>query len=151
MTKEDRLKMIMEQKEFAFIKDIPQEQLWKLFFAISFISDESPTQPCEDCVSREWLLEQFAAHVASGYAESEYDAGIYANLVKGAPSVQPERAKGEWIATELFYDGESRGAIIKCNRCGNEMKISPQRFEQLSYCEKFCSLCGAEMKGVQKC
>ena len=41
MTKEDRLKMIMEQEEFAFIKDIPQEQLWKLNFAISFINDES--------------------------------------------------------------------------------------------------------------
>lgn len=36
----EQIKMLMEQEEFAFIKDIPTEQLWKLIFAIKFI-DES--------------------------------------------------------------------------------------------------------------
>ena len=37
MTKEERLKQIMETEEFAFIKDIPTDKLWKLIFAINFI------------------------------------------------------------------------------------------------------------------
>ena len=60
------------------------------------------------------------------------------------------RPKGEWIVTELFYEGESNGAIIKCNKCGNEMRISPRRFENLYSCEKFCGMCGADMRGVSE-
>ena len=37
MTREERLKQIMEMEEFAFIKDIPSDKLWKLIFAINFI------------------------------------------------------------------------------------------------------------------
>ena len=42
MTPKERLKQIMEMEEFAFIKDIPSDKLWKLIFAINFIigSDE---------------------------------------------------------------------------------------------------------------
>ena len=36
---EEKIKMLMEQEEFAFIKDIPHEQLWKLAFALNFIQE----------------------------------------------------------------------------------------------------------------
>lgn len=40
-TEQERLKMLMETHEFDFIKDIPEEDLWKLIFAISFIKGET--------------------------------------------------------------------------------------------------------------
>ena len=40
-TEKERLKMLMETHEFDFIKDIPEEELWKLIFAISFIKGEA--------------------------------------------------------------------------------------------------------------
>ena len=36
---EEKIKMLTEQEEFAFIKDIPHEQLWKLAFALNFIQE----------------------------------------------------------------------------------------------------------------
>ena len=89
----------------------------------------------EDAVSREWLLEQFAAHCASGYAESEYDARIYANLVKGAPSVQPERAKGEWMPHTIGF-----------RRCSNCKSIWSSDITENMFCN-YCPRCGADMRG----
>lgn len=123
------------------------------------------TQLC-DAVSREAVIEaikNYATKLWEKYYEPFPESTVL-ELIQGLPSVQPEcppldkdrkchcgfcpeRPKGEWMVTELFCDG---GATIMCNCCGNEIKISPRRFEQLSSCEKFCSLCGAEMKGVQK-
>ena len=40
MTREDRLKILLETKEFEFLKDIPQENIWKLIFTISFVEQE---------------------------------------------------------------------------------------------------------------
>lgn len=40
MTKEEKMKMVVETKEFEFLKDIPADTLWKLFFALKFIDDE---------------------------------------------------------------------------------------------------------------
>lgn len=37
MTKEERLKQIMEMEEFAFLKEIPSDKLWKLMFALCYI------------------------------------------------------------------------------------------------------------------
>lgn len=40
LSKKEKIQIIMEQEEFAFLKNIPEEQLWKLFFALSFILEE---------------------------------------------------------------------------------------------------------------
>lgn len=34
---EERLKMLMDTKEFEFIKNLPENELWKLLFAVMFV------------------------------------------------------------------------------------------------------------------
>ena len=48
MTKEEKLKMLLETKEFEFLKDIPTDTLWKLFFALKFIDDEQDTNTIKE-------------------------------------------------------------------------------------------------------
>ena len=65
--------------------------------------------------------------------------------LKQLPSVAIPNKTGHWECDELFYEGESRGAIIKCSECGNELKVSPKVFENLYDNERFCNHCGAKM------
>lgn len=37
----ERWNMLIESGEFDFIKNIPEEYMWKLIFALGFISDDS--------------------------------------------------------------------------------------------------------------
>ena len=62
------------------------------------------------------------------------------------PEGETQKPKtGHWESTELFYEGKSRGSIIKCSECGNEFKVSPKVFERLYDNERFCNHCGCRM------
>ncbi len=37
MTPEERLKILMETGEFDFLKNIPEDDLWKLIFALEYV------------------------------------------------------------------------------------------------------------------
>lgn len=39
LSKEERLKMLMETGEFDFLKDVPPNKIWKLVFMLEFICD----------------------------------------------------------------------------------------------------------------
>lgn len=39
LSREERLKMLMETGEFDFLKDIPPDKIWKLVFMLEFIGD----------------------------------------------------------------------------------------------------------------
>ena len=63
-------------------------------------------EPCEDCVSRKWLLECVEA---GGFGFSEKDTNILVHLIRDtAPSVQPEHTmaeiSGDWIDRNLIGD-----------------------------------------------
>lgn len=64
--------------------------------------------------------------------------------VQAIKAVDPKT--GYWECNELFYNGENRGAIIRCSKCGNEFKVSPKVFENLYDNERFCNHCGAKME-----
>lgn len=109
--------------------------------ALDMALEALKAEPCGDAVSRKWLLEQFAAHIASGYAESAYDAQIYTNLVNGAPSVTPERPKGKWISYNWNDNGIARWGI-KCDKCLKKYKYGGEIWED----PNFCPNCGADMR-----
>jgi DNA-directed RNA polymerase subunit RPC12/RpoP len=101
-------------------------------------------QPCEDCISRQAVLAlpTSKTRTLSGeIIEEEVDI----KLIKALPSVTPKEKTGKWESTEIFYGGESKGAIIKCSECGNEFKVSPKVFENLYGNERFCNHCGVRM------
>ncbi len=86
---------------------------------------------------------------AEWYKTGRHNA-MLAEAIKALPSVNPQPKTGHWECNELFYDGESRGAIITCSECGNEFKVSPKVFENLYSNERFCNHCGAKMESEDK-
>lgn len=101
-------------------------------------------KPCEDCISRQAVLEVLKKHWLSGTVAHRVidEIGLSINAL---PSVTPKEKTGKWESTEIFYGGESKGAIIKCSECGNEFKVSPKVFENLYGNERFCNYCGVRM------
>ena len=105
-------------------------------------------QPCEDCVSRKDAIETAIEAVDDwdgGYNLSRAD--IIEKAIKSLPSVYPKVKTGYWECNELFGDGEIQFANIRCSECGNEMIISPYRYNRLHELEKYCSICGCKMEG----
>ena len=42
MTREEKLKLLLDTGEYDFIKNIPQKNMWKLIFALAYIEDTIP-------------------------------------------------------------------------------------------------------------
>lgn len=90
------------------------------------------TQPCEDCISRQVVIEYITANY--GFCHNLID------WVKDLPSVTPERPKGKWIDVN---DNDSHGwGAYKCHAC-SECK---DYYTTSAYEMKYCPNCGAYMK-----
>lgn len=99
-----------------------------------------------DLISRQAVLEVIRKSHCEEWVKAEIGSPI-----ETLPSVNLQEPKtGHWESTELFYEGESRGAIIKCIECGNEFKVSPKVFERLYDNERFCNHCGCRMVEPQE-
>lgn len=80
----------------------------------------------DDLISRKWLVECLEEGWIKLDTEKDYNRMMH--LVRDtAPSVQPERKKGEWID-------------LKCNQCGQVDMSKPN----------FCPNCGADMRSEQE-
>ena len=83
----------------------------------------SMQEPCEDCVSRQAVLD-----IVNNPLNIRLD-----EIVKKLPLVTPERPKGEWIST----NPQGKSDNIVCTVCGYD---SIADFN-------FCPNCGADMRG----
>ena len=86
-------------------------------------------QPCEDCISREEVLEQ-----AKDYGSNTYLIPV--NSVKTLPSVKPTRPTGKWIEKEDY----NLDTYYECSECGADYCI-----EGDILIHKYCPNCGARM------
>lgn len=83
---------------------------------------EQIIEPCDNCVSRQALLEFFK------------DDDYVVNEINNMPSVLPKREHGEWI------DCQDEG-YVECPICGSATNCDDNK-EDLHYCFS----CGAEMR-----
>lgn len=101
------------------------------------IRDDTKTS---DCVSREAVMYYIQSHINEIITESGIDKNAHTNSilrallngVKTMPSVQPERAKGEWenanddwlVCGEcgFAYNSEEYSVFPYCPCCGTEMR-----------------------------
>ena len=86
-------------------------------------------EECEDCVSRQWLLEEYDR-------QHEGTPGGARKIIENAPFAHPERKKGKWI-----QDGHH----IQCNQCGISICNKDREGDVLP--KKFCPNCGCQMGG----
>ena len=105
-----------------------------IMMAISALEQE----PCDDAISREWLMRR----ATERFYTTNYFNHISA-MIEEAPPVTPSRRKGQWIvdlqtATEDFYI---------CSECGRRIKVLypyvtiDNLLDKYPYCH-----CGAKME-----
>ena len=96
-------------------------------------------QPCEDCISRQAVLEGIAEWVADGYADSEADISYISSLVTHLPSVTPKGKTGAWVPID-----EEPHEVYECNACGWLL------YDEDRTDFKYCPNCGAKMVEPQE-
>ena len=98
-------------------------------------------EPCEDAVSRDYVLGRYKEYCNTNCQFSQKQRAIMCSscmmgdaimMVEDAPSVQPERARGEWI------NGN-------CSNCGNHAPY--WSMSSAYYRSNFCPNCGADLRG----
>ena len=96
-------------------------------------------EPCEDCISRQAVLEAFNLSEKTrkyGGDHSGYDTMMLyeiQDVLENLPPVQPIRPKGEWIKGEKS---------LQCPKCG----AKGENIES-DFIFNYCPCCGADMRG----
>lgn len=88
-------------------------------------------QPCDDCISRQAVLDEAFEVDTKEYGRVEV---VGVDAIASLPPVTPQPKMGRWIYTGNYItDG-----MLKCSECGFEHDVS----EKFSYCPN----CGAKME-----
>ena len=129
MTREEALsimQVIVHMLEKQYDNDRVEE-------AVEIAIEALKAQPCVDVVSREAVKELYCmicmeTNICYQSKENCKDLKLFDRL----PSVQPERAKGEWVKLKVGY------GCPFCSLATNQRGIELYRF---------CPNCGADMRG----
>lgn len=120
---------------------------------------------CDDCISRQAVLEGIAEWVADGYADSEADISHISSLVTHLPSVTPKtcndaisrQAVLEYIEgseAELGHSSENElvcqdikelPPVISKEKTGHWIRNENQGVQAVGYLTYHCSECGREI------
>lgn len=93
------------------------------------------TEPCEDCISRQAVLE-----CLDWYEHDRCEIDIYIREIvediKKLPSVQPEQRTGTWKIVDVLH-GEWEGTKkYACDKCGEKVGV---------FKSNYCPNCGRRM------
>ena len=94
-------------------------------------------QPCEDCVSRQALIEK-ATSWDKHFADSERCVSL--TDIQNAPSITPQPKRGQWIKA----NGEENLAIWTCDQCGCKI-YSETEYDRKKF-HAWCGKCGCKME-----
>lgn len=125
MTNEEAIKVLREASDSEVRygdTDNHYDEVMKRVEAFDMAIKALEQKPCEDCISREAVLEILEKEEFKGDA-------IY-EIEKKLPPVTPTRPTGKWI------DIGDEGLVFKCSLCGNKNTIESH----------FCPNCGARME-----
>lgn len=155
MTREEAIKVI-EIIEKRFIT-LDKEELQALDMAIKALESqprflvhsdgkiEQIIEPCDDCVSRQAVLDALDNHKYSNEFCEEHHIDWSINLgmahivINELPPVLPKREQGEWIGDKSYP------ICPKCNCNIIEEYISCSDYAEMYKPMKYCPNCGAEM------
>ena len=93
-------------------------------------------QPCEDCISRQALIEK-ATSWDKHFADSERCVSL--TDIQNAPPVTPQRLKGKWIEVFVETPNDPYSYGFKSHKCS---KCEYRPLQILNYCPN----CGADMR-----
>lgn len=97
-------------------------------------------QPCEDCISRQALIEK-ATSWDKHFADSERCVSL--TDIQNAPSVTPQSKMGQWIEVFVETPNDPYSYGFKSHKCS---KCEYRPLQILNYCPN----CGARMQEVEE-
>jgi ribosomal protein L37E len=93
-------------------------------------------QPCDDCISRQAVLDMLEDINAETEGVGFYYEH-YVEYIKNLPPVTPQPKIGRWINIDATHS--------KCDRCGAVFEIASENGES-----NYCPNCGAKMESEDK-
>lgn len=114
------------------VRNMPIDKMQK----ICAIIGEEEQQPCDDCISRQVVIDD----VVKCTDMNEDTMEVLEEKINTLPSVKPQRKRGKWIVVREEYKfmggivNEPRGC--KCSNCNKVVRFKSD----------FCPNCGAEMR-----
>lgn len=130
MTREDAIKELTEL--------LPEEFLMEYSEAIRMAIKELEQEPCEDCVSRQAVIDAIEDDNRNGHYScfaTNNDAQCFKDVIRELPSVTAQPKMGKWIKNAEEWQNVDPPYI--CSECG---RASLRQ-------ENFCCSCGADMRG----
>jgi len=106
----------------------------KLQIEIGRLRQALEQQSCEDCVSRQAVIDTITQWIKNRSIET---FGSLRIKLDNLPPVIPTRKQGEWDE----WCGFPYGAYWKCSCCNELIKVR--------YPMNFCPNCGADMRGAE--
>lgn len=131
MTNEEAIEVIEQ--------DIPCEYDNDLIEALNMAIAALKAEPCEDCVSREAMLNGLAS-IAKAKARSDAQKALMGRIMfftEQLPSVAPKSRTGKWVAGRTIGDG------FTCSECNTRYRMYPMIY-------RFCPKCGTKMEEVSE-
>ena len=117
--------------------------------AVRVLSDYLKREPCDDCISRQAVLDHiYGINGLEGFELSNVFEKHYADFIKSLPSVIPQPKMGHWIKNEW--------GNISCSSCGCAAlydKVYPGESvfgKAIRVKSTFCPTCGAKMQEVEE-
>lgn len=133
-----------EQGSWGFSDDNDDEVSWNE--AIEWLKQ----QPCEDCISREAVIEHIC-EAKECYKEECKGRTLERcpdlQWVFDLPSVQPQPKRGHWI-DQADSIGEYASGCYECDECHEVFWIESGTPQDNEY--NFCPHCGADMREVNQ-
>ena len=132
---------IAELQNLINANDVPFYYKGGIEKVIETILMELPTtEVSEDCISREWLIEEIARRdTTDGYVKT-FGGREVNEIILNAPSVVPKDHIGE--STDMVGEWNFKSITNKCHVTGKCSLCKERRV-----LDNYCSNCGAKMKG----
>ena len=108
--------------------------------------DDKDQKPCEDCVSRQAVLDMASVIETDDYSGNENLEVVDVDDIKALPSVTPAPKKGKWIDTDvtlLNRQGDLVHEVI-CSECNGISYFRKMGNKYIG--ANYCPNCGAKLE-----
>lgn len=144
MTREERIDWLCRLRSWVVAPPLmTAEQKSKFIEALTETIEALQTEPCEDCISRQAVLDKIN-EVCFSDEWLEYRLSYGSNgerdyiikFIEWLPSVQPEQRTGTWKIVDVLH-GEWEGTKkYACDKCGEKVGV---------FKSNYCPNCGRRM------
>ena len=136
MTREEAIEVIEQ--------DIPCEYDTDLIEALNMAIAALKAEPCEDCVSREAVLDALTKIGRwKHYFNEAQTVAECIRAIENLPPVTPKQRTGEW---NDYYTSQKGNDVFNCKLCGATFIVTQGKDDM-----NFCPSCGAKMGEMSKC